>query len=83
MCSRNSPEEKRTKITSFKIHGVQVLQRKAFKTPKPDAHQGRQHTNCFANTYKTPKKSCRVFLFLRQVQLYQRIGKKLRPPTRR
>ena len=46
-------------------------------------HQRRQHTICFAKTYERSKKSCRVFLFLRQVQLYQRNGKKFRPATRR
>ena len=44
-------------------------------------HQRRQHTICLAKTFKRSKKSCRVFLSLRQVQSYRRNGKKLRPAT--
>ena len=46
-------------------------------------HQRRQHTICFAKTFERSKKSCRVFLSPRQVQLYQRSGKKLKPVKRR
>ena len=46
-------------------------------------HERRQHTICFVKTYERSKKSCRVFLFLRQVQSNQRNGKKLRPAIRR
>ena len=46
-------------------------------------HQRRQDTICFAKTYERSKKSCRVFLLLRQVQSYWRNGEKLRPAKRR
>ena len=46
-------------------------------------HQRRQHTIYFAKTFERPKKSCRVFQFPKQVQSYQRNGKRLRPERRR
>ena len=46
-------------------------------------HQRRQHTICFAERFKRPKKSCRVLQFPRQVQSYRKNGKRLRPARRR
>ena len=43
-----------------------------FTTGKEDKY------NFFAKTFERSKKSCRVFLSLRQVQSYRRNGKKLR-----
>ena len=40
-------------------------------------HQRRQHTICFAKTFERLKKNCKVFLSLRQVQLYRRKRKKV------
>ena len=45
--------------------------------------QRRQHTICFAKAFKRRKKSCRVFLSLRQVPWCRGNGKNLRPVTRR
>ena len=65
------------------LKACKVFKVKPLKTAKSDFHQGRQHTICFAKTYERSKKSRRVFVFLRQVQPYQRNGKKLRPVIRR
>ena len=46
-------------------------------------HQRRKHTTCFARTFKSSKKSCRVFQFPRQVQSYAKNGKRLKPVRRR
>ena len=41
-------------------------------------HQRRQHTICFVKTFERSKKGCRMFLSPRQMQSYQRNGKKVK-----
>ena len=61
-----------------------VFKVKPSKTPRPDVPSKNTAYNLFfRNIEKIKKKSCRVFLSIRQVQSYRRNGKNLRLGRRR
>ena len=66
---------------SFKV--CKAFKVKPLKTPRPDVPSKKTAYNLLCKTFERSKKSCRVFLSMRQVQSYQRNGKTIRPAKRR
>ena len=60
-----------------------VFKVKPLKTPKPDISSKKTAYDLFAEIFERPKKSCREFRFPKQVQSYQRNGKRLKPVRRK
>ena len=77
-------KEDKENFIQMALKVCKVVKVKPLKTPRPDIPSKKTAYNLFYKEIRTiKKKSCRLFLSIRQVQSYQMNGKRLGPAIRK